>query len=142
MIWKPLSNCQHLKVDTEPLGANMQYSLIIVNLLLCGTSQGQKIPFINIFDEFLHQLDVFHLLDSPRPAPTFRPVARPPTRPGQARPGPPTRPPGPPTRPQQPSAPRRPKKLQKGRQTQIRSKLPPILNNGAGATSDAWVIFL
>ena len=123
MIWKPLSNCQHLKVDTEPLDANMQYSLIIVNLLLCGSSQGQKRPFINIFDEFLHQLDVFNLLDSPRPPPTLRPL-RPVGRP--------------PTRPRQPSIPRKPKKLQEGH---TRSKLPPILNHGVGAASDAWVKF-
>ena len=114
--------CQSPKLFNS--NANMKHPLLLVNLLLCGTSHGQR-PFINIFDEFLHQLDVFNLLDSPRPAPTLRPL-RPVARP--------------PARPRQPSAPRKPKKLEQGRQVpHIRSKLPPILNHGDGAASDAWV---
>ena len=101
----------------------MRHPLLLVNLLLCcGTSHGQR-PFINIFDEFLHQLDVFNLLESPRPPPTVRPL-RPVARP--------------PTRPRQPPAPRKPKKLQ---EFPTRSKLPLILNHGDGAASDAWVKF-
>ena len=105
--------------QSKKLDANMQHPLLLVNLLLCGTSHGQR-PFINIFDEFIHQLDVFNLLDSPRPPPTLRPL-RPVPRP--------------PARPRQPSAPRKPKKVQES------LKLPPILNHGDGAASDAWVKF-
>ena len=114
--------CNSPTCQTLTLGfwRNMQLTLLVINLLFFDISYGQ-IPLAKLFDELIHQLDVFHLLNSPRPAPTLRPLRHIPRPPARPRPLP---------------SPRRPKQLIH----HPTSKPSPVLTSDAGSAFNAWVI--